>query len=493
MRYKWVKKLLSIQNSNSHKKHLMECSYSLKDNLTFLLNEIHIPHLVHRKFFIHPAKEAEILYIKGLVDEQKVQEKILKPLMYEGQSESFNPIARLYEYNEKNEMEIDSIIHLLLHGNTLLLIDGINKMFVFSTSGVPKRSIEEPQTESMLKGTHLGFIEQRQDNIAMIRQFVDGPTLEIKSFHVGYRKQSTISLMYLKDLVNDEVINELEDRIKQVNVDTLLTIGSLEELIEDNPYSPFPQFLTTERPDTVSMNLLQGRIAILMDNSSGVLIGPVNFSSFFYTVDDYNLRWTTVSLIRLLRFVAFLLSILLPSLYIAILSFHYEVIPINLYVSVAESRERIPLPPIIEALIMEITLETLREAGLRLPAPIGQTVGIVGGIVIGQAAVEAGIVSNIMVIVVSLTAISSFILPNQDFAASARQLRFPFMLVSALFGMVGIMFGVMLLIGHLISLESLGKPFGNPIAPTRFKYWGDLILRLPKMGSKLVEKAQQNK
>ncbi|WP_243385510.1 spore germination protein [Bacillus kexueae] len=488
MRNQWWKKMLfSTESKQSKPVTQMPCSFTLGENLRFLKDQLQISHLAYRRFLINSHKEAEILYVNGLVDEQKVQEKILHPLMYEDHSDSFNPLATLYEYHANDEIVIDSIYDLLLKGHTILFIDGVNKLFVFSTSGVPKRSIEEPQTESMLKGTHLGFIEVREDNISMVRQYVDGQSLKIKHYQLGRRKKCTVSLMFLDDLVHGDVLVELENRLKKVDVDTLLTIGGLEEMIEDNPYSPFPQFLTTERPDTVSMHLLQGRIAMFMDHSSGVLVGPSNFASFFHTVDDYNLRWSVVSFIRFLRFAAFFLSILLPSIYIAVLSFHYEVIPINLYVSVAESRERVPLPPIIEAYIMEVTLETLREAGLRLPAPIGQTVGIVGGIVIGQAAVEAGLVSNIMVIVVALTAISSFILPNQDFAAGARLLRFAFMLIAAFFGMIGIMFGVMLLIGHLIALESLGTPYGNPFSPTRFKYWGDLILRLPKMGTKFVK------
>jgi spore germination protein len=490
---KWKKnKLFSKQTTTKQQSIDMKWSYSLRDNLELLQNQLQIANLIHRQFLINHTKEAAILFVKGLADEKKIQEKILHPLMYEHHFDQFNPLAALYEYNEVKELKLEDIIDKLLHGDTILIIDGLNKLFVFNTTGIPKRSIEEPQTESMLKGIHQGFIEVLEDNISMIRQFIDGPQLKIKNFQVGSRKKNTIAIMYLQDLVHQDVVKELEKRIQQLNVDTLLTIGTLEELIEDNPYSPLPQFISTERPDTVSIHLLQGRIAILINHSSAVLIGPATFSSFFQTVDDYSIRWIVTSFIRVLRYIAFYLSILLPPLYIAVLSFHYEVIPINLYVSVAESREAIPFSPILEAFIMEITLETLREAGLRLPAPIGQTVGIVGGIVIGQAAVEAGLVSNIMVIIVALTAISSFILPNQDFAAGARLLRFPFMLISALFGMVGMMFGVMILIGHVISLESLGTPYGNPFAPTRFKHWGDLIIRLPKTGNKLVEKARRN-
>ncbi|MEV3228867.1 spore germination protein, partial [Paenibacillus larvae] len=204
--------------------------------------------------------------------------------------------------------------------------------------------------------------------------------------------------------------------------------GELEQFIEDDPYSPFPQLTITERPDTTASHLLQGRVTIVVDRSPGVLIGPMTLTSFFQTTDDYSIRWLVSSFVRMLRFVGAIIAIFAPALYIALVSFHYEVIPLRLLLTIAESRERVPFPPLIEALIMELVLEMLREAAIRLPAPVGQTIGIVGGIVIGQAAVQAGLVSNIMVIVVAITAISSFILPNLELGAGIRLIRFPIML-----------------------------------------------------------------
>ncbi len=236
--------------------------------------------------------------------------------------------------------------------------------------------------------------------------------------------------------------------------------------------------MLTERPDAAVSNLLQGRIVIVVDRSPSVMIGPMTFITFFQTVDDYSTRWMIASFCDFCGCLPFY-GDFLPSAYIAALSFHYEIIPLNLLLTVGESRERVPLPPILEAILMELALEMLREAGLRLPAPIGQTVGIVGGVVIGQAAVEAGIVSNIMVVIVSLTAIASFIIPNPDMSESIRLLRFPMMIAASLFGLVGMVIGFMLIIGHLISLESLGTPAGSPFAPTRLRDWKDTLLRFP--------------
>lgn len=253
----------------------------------------------------------------------------------------------------------------------------------------------------------------------------------------------------------------------------------MEEIIEDSKFSPFPQLISTERPDSAASHIMQGRIAVVVDRSPNVLIGPAGFTTFLQSVDDYNIRWPIATFYRMLRFFAFLIATFLPALYIAVISFNYEIIPLDLLIPVGESRQRVPFPPLLEALLMEITLEMLREAGIRLPAPVGQTVGIVGGIVIGQAAVQAGIVSNIMVIVVAFTAIASFIIPNYHMASAVRLVRFLMMILAAMFGIVGIVVGLMCLIGHFLTLETLGVPYGAPLAPVRFLDWKDLFIRMP--------------
>lgn len=258
-----------------------------------------------------------------------------------------------------------------------------------------------------------------------------------------------------------------------------MNTGELAELIEDNPYSLFPQFVLTERPDSVASQILQGRCVVVVDRSPSVLVAPVGFFSYFQNIDDYSSRWSIATFLRLLRLFAFITAAFLPAVYIGIVSYHFEIIPMKLLLTLGESRGQVPFPPFVEAIIMEITLEMLREAGVRLPAPVGQTVGIVGGIVLGQAVVQAGLISNVMVIVVAFTAISSFILPNYDMVAAVRLIRFGLMILASLFGFVGIIVGLMVMIAHLLTLKSLGMPYGTPFAPVRFSDWKDTLIRAP--------------
>jgi len=436
------------------------------------------PDLVVRHLVIkQTGQRAALVYLEGLTDKNSITNNVLEPLQIQtgsGTTELPVTIGSVTTITGMYDVE-----NSILHGLSVLLVDGSGEALVFNTQGWPQRAIEDPQIESSLKGGHQGFVETAAQNIALIRRYIPDRELKMKRIVVGKRGKTAISIMYLEDVAHPEVLQELEDRIRLLDVDAILNSGELEGYIEDNPFTPFPQFISTERPDAVASQILQGRIAIIVDRSPAVLVGPASFVSFFQSVDDYSTRWLVASFNRLMRFIAFLIAICLPSLYIAAISFNYEVIPVKLMLSIGESRERVPFPPIVEAFLMEITLEMLREAGIRLPAPIGQTVGIVGGIVIGQAAVQAGIVSNIMVIVVASTAIASFIIPNYDMASAIRLLRFPMMLMAWMFGIVGIVIGLMILIGHLIALESLGTPYGSPFAPVRFSDLKDTIIRFP--------------
>ncbi|PGZ45979.1 spore germination protein, partial [Bacillus anthracis] len=239
----------------------------------------------------------------------------------------------------------------------------------------------------------------------------------------------------------------------------------------------FPQLLLTERPDTAVSSLLEGKFVIVVDHSPNVLIGPTNFLSFFRNIDDSSTRWMINFILQILRIVAFFLALILPATYIALISFNYSLIPVPLFLSIAESRENVPFSAIVEAMIMEITLEMMREAALRLPAPIGQTMGIVGGIIIGQAAVQAGIVSNIMIIIVSVTAIASFTVPNYDMSLAVRYLRFPMMLLATWFGFVGIIIGLMILLAHILSIRSMGTPYGVSFFPLQIYKFKNFILK----------------
>lgn len=457
-------------------------SNKLGDNLA----EIHMifsdtPDLIIRHLVIRQTeKQAALVYLSSITDSRIIFEHILTPLLFEegkGNKES-GSVVSLGHIKKTDTWE--QVEEAILNGECVLFVDKSRDAFIYDTPQFPKRAIEESPLESSLLGAHVGFTEAGNDNIALIRQQIPNRELKIKEMTVGERGKSKVSILYLADVANPEVLKILEKRITNIKIDGILSSGYLAELIEDYPNAAFPQLVITERPDFAAAEILQGRYVVVVDRSPNVIIGPVTFDTFFKTMDDYGARWMVASFIRLMRFVGFLIAIFLPAIYIAIITFHFEVIPLDLLYSVAESRERIPFPPFIEAFLMELTLEMLREAGVRLPAKIGQTVGIVGGIVIGQAAVEAGIVSNIMVIVVALTAIASFIMPNYEMGSAVRIIRFPMMILASLFGFVGIVVGMMILLAQFISLESLGMPYGSPFAPLKLKDWKDSLIVFPQ-------------
>lgn len=437
------------------------------------------PDLIIRTFtYKQTGAQAALVYLEGLVDKNSINNNVLHELMFHD------------EHNEQKELPValgelkvlymwEELESAILHGYSVLFIHGNPHAHALETQGWPQRAIADSQIEASLKGAHQGFVETGSQNIALIRRYISSRELKIKELLVGKRTKSKVSILYLEDIALPEIRQELERRISSLQVDCILNTGELAELLEDNHFSLFPQMITTERPDTAASQLLQGRFCVIVDRSSSVLIAPVGLAAFFQGIDDYSTRWPVATFFRLLRFFACIIAAFLPAFYIACISYNHELIPLDLILSIGEFRSAVPFPPFIEALIMEIMLEMLREAGVRLPAPVGQTVGIVGGIVIGQAAVQAGIVSNLMVVVVASTAVASFILPNYDMAASVRLIRFPMMTIASMYGIVGMAAGAMVILAHLINLQSLGEPYSTPIAPMRFGDWKDVFIRLP--------------
>jgi spore germination protein KA len=308
---------------------------------------------------------------------------------------------------------------------------------------------------------------------------VKSPQLKVKFFTLGKLTNTKVSMVFIENLANKKTIKEVERRISSIEVDQLLSFGDLQDYIEDNPYSPFPQMLTTERPDRGAAYLTEGKILLLVDGSPRILIVPITFFAFYQTPDDYNSRWLVGTFFRLIRFFSFIISISLPAIYIAVVSFHSEVLPIGILYSIRVSLENVPFPPYIEAFAMQIILELLKEAAIRLPTPIAQTIGIVGGLVIGTAVVEASFVSNTMIVVIGLTAIASFVAPVNEMGTSARLLGFPVMIAASLFGFVGIVLVLMLIFMHVCKLETFGTPYFAPIAPFKIEDIKDSIVRLP--------------
>ncbi|MGH0554469.1 spore germination protein [Bacillus pretiosus] len=435
--------------------------------------------LIEHPLHLKTKTNVSLYYFEGLTDTVTLKENVIKPLLeklYDNiQIFNFNIIAAytkiVYTWNEITEG--------LLEGQCVLFMEGEERALLINTKGWAERSIQEPVSEVAIKGSHDGFIENASKNIGLIRRYIPSTQLKIKKLTIGERATTSIYVLYLGDVANKDVVQEVQKRICKIKTDTILSIGELSNFTKDQNWTPFPQTYLSERPDAISHHILDGKVAVLIDRSPSVMIVPMNLIGFFQTPEDYNLHWLIASFFRLLRFLGFLISIFLPALYISMVTFHFEIIPLDLYISIASSRIKVPFSPLIEAFIMEITLEMLREAGVRLPQPIGQTIGIVGGIVIGQAAVQAGLVSNVMVIIVSITAIASFIVSNYELSSSIRLIRFPMMLLAYSFGIVGMVSGLMILLAHFATLTSYGSPYGLPIAPFRLQDLKDSFVKFP--------------
>lgn len=445
---------------------------------------------IHRRdFTIGQQIAASLFYIEGLCDVKRLERETIRPLQrIPGHELADLSTAKLAVVLEKKYIEqtglmyhttFDSAFHIFMKGNALLVVDGIKQLITIEAKGFETRQIEEPQNESTIRGSREGFIESLHTNIMLLRRRIKDPNLIVQTGMLGRRSKNEFSLLYVKGIAKPELIEEARYRISCVDTDHVPDAGSLEELIEDNVLSVFPQIMHTERPDKSAAALLNGQILIMLDGSPSALIAPITFQQFFKSPEDLYERWHIGTLIRILRYLACFIALFLPSLYIAMVSFHEGMIPTTLALSIAGSREGVPFPAFIEALLMELTIELLREAGVRLPRPIGQTIGIVGGLVIGDAAVRAGIVSPIMVIVVALTTIASFAMPSYSASISFRMLRFALMVAAAVFGLYGIVLVYILINIHLVGLKSFGSFYLSPFAPFSKKDWKDLIMRFP--------------
>lgn len=472
--------------------------------------------IVKKEFRCGPEKKLRIymIYTDGLTKTNMLEESILRPLLNKtipdsifekevkrdkeekevnrdnkGKEDSQSEV--LYQYISKEILEMadlkevstfEDVITQVLAGNTVLMIDGCKKGIMISSKMFPTRGVQTADQEVSMRGPKDSFTENVRFNTALIRRRIRDSRLKVKQMVAGERSKTDVALMYMEDLVKPEVLKEIESRIGQVSMDGILDSGMLEQLLVKDWKTPFPCFQNTQRPDKTASALLEGRIVLVTDNSPEVLILPVSFHTFFQASDDYYNRWEIGSFARLLRYLAAILAVSLPGFYVAVASFHTEILPTSLILSFAQARLGIPFPVVLEVLIMELAFELLREAGIRLPGQLGGTIGIVGGLIVGQAAVDAGIVSTIVVIVVALTAIASFSVPNETMASAFRILKFFFLVMAALWGLYGFFLAWLFLILHLSSLESFGQPYlmadekGLKAAKEKYK---DYYLRLP--------------
>ncbi|MFF2093188.1 spore germination protein [Paenibacillus sp. NPDC058174] len=376
--------------------------------------------------------------------------------------------------------DMGSFYRCLLSGEAVILLEGSDCAYSADIRQWKSRDISESTNQTSIRGPRESFNETLRTNTALVRRKIKDPRLRLETYAIGTVTKTDVTMMYIKGIAKTSVIDTARSRLKAIQIDSILDSGYIEELVEDGKYSVFPTVYNTELPDSVASQLLEGKVAILVDGTPNVLLVPTQFVSFFQSTEDYYQRSIYASLLRLLRFMSFFISLLFPSLYIAITTFHRDMLPTSLLISLAAQREGVPFPAFVEAFAMEVTFEILREAGLRMPRAIGQAVSVVGTLVIGQAAVEAGIVSAAMVIVVAVTAISTFTVPAYSMSIPVRILRFVFMMVAASFGLFGIIMAFFVLLLHLCSLRSFGEAYMAPISPLESVEMDDSLLRLPR-------------
>ncbi|MDO7906443.1 spore germination protein [Paenibacillus sp. JX-17] len=444
--------------------------------------------MVYREMAITPEQRALLVYIEGTVKSEDLQDHILRPVIVGLlRAEMHERDAYLGTLDETRVSltqvkRIDNwggITEAVLDANAILLVEESASAYAFSVKGGVRRGVEEPTTESVIRGPREGFTEQIRVNTALVRFKLKTPLLKMYSLTVGEETKTSVVLAYIEEIADPKLIADVKERLKAIKIDGVLETGYIEELIEDHPFSPFPQMEYTERPDTVTGHLLEGRFAIFVDGSPFALIGPITMWQMMQASEDYYERFFISNLIRWVRMFCMLMALFLPSLYIAVTTYHQDMLPSTLILSIAAAREAIPFPALVEALLMEIAFEALREAGIRLPKTVGQAVSILGALVIGQAAVQAGIVSAPMVIIVSMTGIASFTIPRFNFAITIRMLRFPLMLAAGALGLFGIVIGTVLISVHLTKLTSFGVPYLTGVSPYSRNDQKDIFSRVP--------------
>ncbi|MED1560385.1 spore germination protein GerA [Alkalihalobacillus alcalophilus ATCC 27647 = CGMCC 1.3604] len=424
--------------------------------------------------------EYRISYFSTLIDPDRVIRDFL-PYLNKAESNDLAIVINSIPINKKEMVTKGYHAKEALMRGQLLLesLTSPKQYALFEVSIASDREISQPEVEFSVTGPQESFIEALDTNLSLIRKRLPIGELKTKKLVLGKLTKTKIAILYVEGIVDVENLRTMQQRLEAIDFDQIIDSGSIAQMISDDSLSVFPQFVNTERPERVAAVLAEGKVAFIADGSPEVVFGPTTLVEFFSSLEDYYLGWQVASFTRLLRFFAVTFSTLASPIYVAVLTYHYELIPKDLLGPIIGSRIMIPFPPIIEAVFLELTIELLREAGARLPTKVGQTIGIVGGIVIGQASVEAGLTSNILLIIVALAALASFTTPIYQIGNTIRIIRFPFLLMSAWFGLIGIGAALLFTIVHLLHLQSLGRPYLSPIYPPRFADWKDAFIRLP--------------
>ncbi|WP_079908750.1 spore germination protein [Paenibacillus sp. 32352] len=437
-----------------------------------------------RSFLIAGRVRAELVSIPGMSDKQEIDNSVLKPLMQSQDvvcADLQTVKHRLLHVVSADEAStVEECAGQLIKGYPVLLIDGCTGALLLGIPQWDKRSVEEPKTEPSLRGPREGFTESIETNLSLLRRKIQSVKLKLKSQKIGRYTGTEVYIAYMDDLAKPSLLQEVQNRLERIDLDGVLESGYIEELTEDSPFSPFPQQQFTERVDIAAASLLEGRIVLLVDGTPDVLIVPATLATLLQAADDYYNRALYTSVLRCLRYITLLISMILPAMYVAILNFHHEMVPGKLLTSIASAREAIPFPTFVEVMMMELAFEVLREAGLRLPRQIGSAVTIVGALVVGEAAVSAGLVSAPIVIIIAFTGIAGFTAPHYSLELAIRLLRLPLIVLGGTLGMLGVMFGIIAVAIHLCMLRSYGVPYLSPFAPFEASEMKDTAIRAPR-------------
>ena len=471
---------------------------SLDENLEIVKRILHHgtnADVVVREFDIptEPKTAAAIIFMEGLAGRDAINFSILQPLMLianlddDGETDSRLELVkrRLLPGNQVTEStNLRAIIEGVLSGTTCLLIDGSNIALSIETRAWEHRGIDKPSAEMVVRGPQEAFNETLRSNLALIRRRMRTPDLITEMLKVGTLSRTDCAILYIEGLTNPQLVDEVRRRISETKSDHIQDTGILEQFIEEKPYVLAPQTLSTERPDRMAAFLAEGYVGIMLDGSPFGLVLPATFWSLLQSAEDYFLRWPFGAFLRVVRTFALILAIFLPAIYLALTNFHQEMIPTDLLLAIAASREKVPFPTVVEVLIMEIAIELIREAGIRIPGVIGPTLGIVGALILGQAAVAASIVSPILVVIVAITALGAFAVPNFNMAFAIRLYRFVYILLAAALGFYGVAIGVFIQLVTYVNLKSFGVPYISPVTPyTRSS--GDALFRYPLWKSEI--------
>lgn len=473
----------------------MDLSADIKENLKNLNILLEgCSDKVIKEFTFGREKQSKglVVFFDGLVNKLQIEENILRPIMLElNMMDTAKYIEHQHDLLEEIKEKIlvvaevktlstlEEVCHHISSGDTVVLLDGVNQGLIAGTRFWPTRAVENPENEAVIRGPKEGFTETLRFNTALLRRRLKSTEFKIENMVLGRVTKTDVVICYVKSICPPQLVAEVKKRLEKIDLDGVLDTGYLEGYLEDSPNSFFPQTEYTEKPDRACGHLLEGRICIMVDGSPMALILPASFPDMINSGEDYYERYIPASLFRLMRIIAYCVALLLPGLYVATVSFHHEMIPASLYLTISSSREGVPFPSIFEALLLEFTFEMLREAGLRLPGSIGPAVSIVGALIIGDAAVQAGLVSTPMVVVIAFTGVASFVTPSYSAGISIRLIRFAMLIAGGVLGFFGIVMAVIFLLIHMASLNSFGQSYLFPVAPLNKYELTDVFVRRP--------------